>query len=124
MVLITSANDMTGSSRLEALLLIGRFTDDDDVGRIEVVASQDQLNRFCSSQGAPGVVLQSEADIQRAKEGLPEGLLPFMTIEQSGLSDVYAFDFSTTPPSVVVWAGDAIVECWDSFDRFLEWTKR
>src|ERR1043166_7365274 len=111
MALITSANDMTGSSPLEALLLIGRFTDDDDVGRIdseqdaaanpaiafrlqftrpvgrvaelgslavsmslalpsEVVASQDQLNRFCSSQGAPGVVLQSEADIQRAKEGL------------------------------------------------------
>src|ERR1041385_7240768 len=35
MALITSANDMTGSSPLEALLLIGRFTDDDDVGRID-----------------------------------------------------------------------------------------
>ena len=67
--------------------------------------------------------MQSEADIQHAKEGLPEGLLPFMTIEQSSWSDVYAFDSSTTPPSVVVWADDAIVECWDSFDRFLEWTK-
>ncbi len=90
----------------------------------EVVAAKDQLNRFCSSQGAPGVVLQFEADIQRAKEELPEGLLPFMTIEQSSWSDVYSFDFSTTPPSVVLWADDAIVERWDSFDIFLEWTKR
>ena len=89
----------------------------------EVVAAKDQLNRFCSSQGAPGVVLQSEADIQRAKEGLPEGLLPFMSIEQSCWSDIYAFDFSTTPASVVVWADHAIVERWDSFDKFLEWTK-
>ena len=89
----------------------------------EVVAAKDELNRFCSSQGAPGVVLQSEADIQRAKEGLPEGLLPFMTIEQSAWSDVYAFDFSTVPPSVVVWADHAIVERWDGFDRFLQWMR-
>ena len=89
----------------------------------EVVAAKDQLDRFCSSQGAPGVVLQSEADIQRAKNGLPDGLLPFMTIEQSSWSDVYAFDFSTIPPSVIVWADHAIVERWESFDRFLKWTR-
>ena len=89
----------------------------------EVAAAKDVLIRFCSSQGAPGVLVQSEADIQRAKEMLPEVLLPFMTIEQSSWSDVYAFDFSTSPPSVVVWADDAIVERWDSFDRFLHWAR-
>src|SRR5262245_51146258 len=89
----------------------------------EVVAAKDRLNRFCLSEGAPGAVLESEADIQRAKQELPAGLLPFMAIQQSGWSDIYAFDFSTTPPSIVVWADDAIVERWDSFDRFLEWTK-
>lgn len=89
----------------------------------EVVAARDELNRFCSSQGASGVVLLSEADIQRAKEALPEELVPFMTIEQSSWSDVYAFDFLTMPPSVVVWAGHAIVERWDNFDRFLQWTR-
>ena len=90
---------------------------------LEVVAAKAQLDGFCSAQRAPGGVLRSEGDIHQAKVGLPEALLPFMTIEQSSWSDVYAFDFSSTPPSVVVWAGHAIVERWDSFHRFLEWTK-
>lgn len=89
----------------------------------EVVAAKDQLSGFCSFQRVPGVVLQSEAEIHRAKEGLPEGLLPFMTLKQSSWTDVYSVDFSTTPPSVVVWSDHAIVERWDSLDRFLEWTK-
>lgn len=89
----------------------------------EVVAAKDELNQYCSSQGVPGAVLQSEADILRIGEDIPEGLIPFMAIQQSGWSDVYAVDPTTSPTSIVVWADHAIVARWGTFDQFLQWTK-
>jgi hypothetical protein len=89
----------------------------------KVVAAKEELERFCSVQGTRGTLLDSEADFRRAKEKLPFGLIPFMTIEQTSWPDVYALDNSTMPVSVIVWSDHAIVARWDSFEGFLNWTR-
>jgi hypothetical protein len=90
---------------------------------LEVIAAKEELERFCSSQGVPGVLLGDEAEIRHASENLPHGLLPFLSIQESSWPDVYALDSSSKPPSVVVWSDHAIVARWDSFEAFLQWTR-
>ena len=87
----------------------------------EFHATKDELRRYCSVQGRRGALLESEVELSRVRERLPTGLVPFMTIEEPSWPDVYAFDFSTNSPSIVVWSDHAIVRRWDSFESFLQW---
>lgn len=89
----------------------------------EFFAAQKELAQFCSAQTARASLLAAEADALRAKEGLPKELLPFLVIEESSWPDWYAFDFSSEPPTVVVWCDHAIVERWESFPAFLRWSR-
>jgi hypothetical protein len=84
----------------------------------EFYAAKDELRRFCSVNGRSGSLLESEVDLRRASEGLPTALVPFMTVEEPSWPDVYAFDFSTSPRSVVLWSDHAIVKRWESFEKF------
>jgi hypothetical protein len=59
----------------------------------------------------------------RAQEGLPRGLLPFMVVEEPSWPDVYAFDVSSAPPTIVVWSDHAVVQRWGSFEAFLQWVR-
>jgi hypothetical protein len=89
----------------------------------EFAAAKEELSRFCAAQGSRASLLQLGREVVHAEENLPKSLLPFMVIEEPSWPDVYAFDFSSSPPAVVVWSDHAIVERWDSFDAFLRWTR-
>jgi hypothetical protein len=89
----------------------------------EFFSAQDELARFCSAQLSRSTLLCSESEILRAKEVIPDGLLPFMTIEEPSWPDIYAFDLSISPAAVVVWTDHAIVKRWQDFDSFLSWIR-
>lgn len=89
----------------------------------EFFSAKEELERFCSAQISRSALLSSEVDILRAMKGMPDGLLPFMIVEEPSWPDVYAFDVSTTPRAVVVWSDHAIIECWPDFDSFLTWAR-
>ena len=89
----------------------------------EFFSAKEELARFCSAQLSRSTLLCSESEILRAKKGIPDGLLPFMTVQEPSWPDVYAFDFSSTPAAVVVWSDHAIVERWQDFESFLNWIR-
>lgn len=70
-------------------------------------------------------LLDEPEEVERIRQELPPNLLPFMVVEQSTWTDVFAFDRGTGKPDrVVVWAGDAIVMDWDSLEAFVDWIGR
>lgn len=89
----------------------------------EFFSAKEDLARFCSAQPSGSTLLCSDSEISRAKKEIPDGLLPFMIVEELSWPDVYAFDLSSTPPAVVVWSDHAIVQRWPGFDSFLTWAR-
>jgi hypothetical protein len=90
----------------------------------ELLAAEADLLRFCAAQSSRAFLLTSRAAVLPVQEKLPKGLLPFLVVEESSWPDVYAFDFSSAPPAVVVWCDHAIVAKWDGFDVFLGWARQ
>jgi len=85
----------------------------------QMVGTPTFRRRFSAPQ-----LLREPAEVERVRENLPSSLLPFMREENPGWWDIYALDM-TDPlrERVVVWADNAVVAEWSSFDEFLKWIR-
>lgn len=89
----------------------------------EFLAARGELTRFCAVQSSRAILLSSDSEALPTRGEFPEGLLPFMNIEEPAGWDLYALDFSWMPPAVVVWSDHAVVERWENFDVFMKWIR-
>ena len=84
------------------------------------VSSPAFRSRFPSAR-----LLRSAEVIEAARRELPTTLLPFMSEEQPGSTDVYAFDLQDEQGNrVVVWNDHAVVADWKTFEEFVDWVSR
>ena len=90
---------------------------------VDTSGAKEKLKRFCEAQVSRAYLLISDGEVMCAKEKLPEDFVPFMVVEEKSWPDVYAFDSSSKPASIVVWSDHAVVERWDSFEDFLRWIR-
>lgn len=63
------------------------------------------------------------SEIEAARTGMPDSLIPFMGDIQSDWTDFYAFEIKGGGPEfeVAVWADHAVVMDWENFPQFLQW---
>jgi hypothetical protein len=86
-----------------------------------LVASPGFSAAFPSGRVAEG------SDILAAWAGdLPEELVPFLCDVQAGWMDYYCFhrNGEIRQPAVLVFAHDAVVRDWASFEEFLAWIRQ